>query len=116
METDSSSADVNPKNALVLTDSTGTPKNVLAIPSGLAGAPLQNASVETRFSTEKGRQYAKVSVRLEKTSSMKDSDFESQKTAVSIQDPVRVYVGSTKPKIENNVEKFDFNWGGKRDC
>lgn len=111
METDFGTTDANPKNALVLTDSTGLPKNVLAIPSGLAGAPLQNASVETRFSTEKGRQYAKVSVRLERTSSIKGDDFESQRTAVSISDPVRVYVGSTKPKVENGIEKFDYNWG-----
>lgn len=104
------------RTSLVLTDSTGSPKSVLGIPASVAGLPLQNATVETRFTTEKGKRYAKISVRFEKSSNGGKPDLESAGAEVSMKDPVVAYVGSTKPKIENGVEKFDYNWGGKRDC
>lgn len=107
---------VSQRTSLVLTDSTGSPKSVLGIPASVAGLPLQNATVETRFTTEKGKRYAKISVRFEKSSNGGKPDLEAAGAEVSMKDPVVVYVGSTKPKIENGVEKFDYNWGGKRDC
>lgn len=102
--------------SLVLVDSTGNVRATAEVPASVASLPLQNASVETRFTTKNGVQNAKISVFFEKSSSFPSPDFVSATSEVIVGKPLTAYLGSTKPKIENGSEKFDFNWGGKKDC
>ena len=103
-------------NSLVLEDATGKARGTLAIPASATSLPLQNASVETRFTTVESVRSAKISLYFEKSPSAPAADASVTIPDVSTSLPAMVYVGGTKPKIENGVEKFDFNWGGKRDC
>lgn len=113
-----SESDVQRKipSSLVLTDSTGKIRATADIPANVASLPLQTASVETRFTTKNGVQSAKISVYFEKSSASPKPDFVATASDVSVPKPGNVYLGSTKPKVENGAERFDFNWGGKRDC
>lgn len=103
-------------NALVLEDSTGRVRGTLAIPASVASLPLQNATVETRFTTVGTAKTAKISIFFEKSTSAPAADAQTSINDVSSVLPTMVYVGGTKPRIEGGVEKYDFNWGGKKDC
>lgn len=102
--------------SLVLVDSTGRVRATADIPASFASLPLQNASVETRFTMVKGVQSATVSVTFEKSAKTPAPDISASASEVYVSKLTNVYLASTKPKIENGAEKFDFNWGGKRDC
>lgn len=103
-------------NALVLEDATGKARGTLVIPTSASSLPLQNATVETRFTTVGSVRSAKISLYFEKSTSAPAADASVTVSDVSTSLPTTVYVGGTKPKIESGAEKYDFNWGGKRDC
>lgn len=86
------------------------------MPSYVSTLPLQNATVETRFTTVGTTKTAKISLFFEKSASAPAADAQTSIADVSSSLPTMVYVGGTKPKIESGVEKYDFNWGGKKDC
>ena len=103
-------------SSLVLVDSTGKIRATAEIPASVVSLPLQNASIETRFTTTNGVQSAEISVSFEKSAANPVPDLVARAPEVVVGKPLNVYLGSTKPKIENGSEKFDFNWGGKKDC
>lgn len=114
-DSDDSKRSASP-NALVLEDATGKVRGTLAIPTSATSLVLQNATVETRFTTVGSVRSAKISLYFEKSPSAPAADASVTVSDVSTSLPTTVYVGGTKPKTESGVEKFDFNWGGKRDC
>lgn len=101
--------------SLVLVDSTGRIRATADVPASVASLPLQNVSIETRFTTAKGIQNATISAYFEKSASATPY-LAASASEVYVSKLTNVYLASTKPKIENGAEKFDFNWGGKKDC
>lgn len=101
--------------SLVLVDSTGRIRATADVPASVASLPLQNVSIETRFTTAKGIQNATISAYFEKSASATPY-LTASASEVYVSKLTNVYLASTKPKIENGTEKFDFNWGGKKDC
>lgn len=102
--------------SLVLVDSTGRIRATADVPASVATLPLQNVSIETRFTTAKGVQNATISAYFEKSATASVPGITASASEVYVSKLTNVYLASTKPKIENGAEKFDFNWGGKKDC
>lgn len=93
---------------LVLENADGTPAITYPIPAQLLTAPNQKIRIRIMFLPQGANTSARIFLYSD------DSDLLGFSGLLSASRPTfeKLYVGSSRPHVENNIPRFDEQWGG----